>query len=428
MSESKLRVLIVVDVQQCFIEGTLGGWAEHIEGLAEFKRRIIAYVDANKDTRNKYDVIVFTKDSHPASHSSFLPGPFPAHCHDCDKKIICFREGIVRDEKNMSDCTDKDHAKEDIDYSTPEGQIEWQRRIAAKEQYSSAAGNELIINFEGIIYNEKIMLKNYVDPKFSVTELKYLAIKPTDINNKLVNYFGAPNAPYVIRLNKGELCNFDANGAFYYHIEYAVTPGVNKLAPKDILTDSSNPIVITNLSTGLGESLKKLMESYKKSGMVIDVCGLVTNICVVKTCITGVEMFKALSVPNVTFKILNQFCYNLNIPTDPETGVPNAYDQLEKYREEVSFTNIEDAHGFHPQSHTTDKELRRPNPEPREFTPVKYTAAGGYRNNRRRISRVNKGITKRKLTTIHKSRNQQQQRQKQQKRQQHQNRKRSTRK
>jgi nicotinamidase-related amidase len=425
MSESKLRVLIVVDVQQCFIIGTLGGWKEHIEGLDEFKRRIIAYVDANKDVRNKYDVIVFTKDSHPESHSSFLPGPYPAHCVDCKKKSGCpVREGTTRDHNvSSSDCGKHEPIDEHgftVDYSTTKGKAIARERISKQHKYSSFAGNELILEFESIPYNEKISVDKY-ETYSTVDKLGELNMTTGEEVGEF--YREGDNKPYVIRLNKGELCNFDANGAFYYHIEYNVNPTENKLVPHDILTDSSNSINITHLSTGLGEKLENLMNSYEKSGMVIDVCGLVTNICVVKTCITGVEMFKALRVPNVTFQILNQFCYNLNLPT-----VPNAYDQLEKYRKEVSFTNIEDAHEFHPQYHTTGKELRRPNPEPREFTPVKYTAAGGYRNNRRRISRVNKGITKRKLTTIHKSRNQQQQRQKQQKRQQQQNRKRSTRK
>lgn len=402
---SKLRVLIVVDVQQCFIEGTLGGQGEeHVEGLSEFKRRVIAYVNKNKDTTNKYDVIVFTKDAHPLGHSSFLPGPFPAHCHDCDKKTPCSREGIQREEKNMSDCTMKDN-KEDVDYSTPEGQLEWTARKENNEAYSSKAGNELIIDFEGIIYNEKIMIKDHAQDKFSsITSLNELVIEETDIQNTYVNY-NDTNKPYIIRLNKGELCNFDANGAFYYHVEYNAVEG--KLVPNDILAEPSNPIDIKKLSTGLAESLLKFRRTKlnKKEGMEIDVCGLVTNICVAKTCITGVKMFEALKVQNVTFKILNEFCYNLNIPIE---HVPNAYDQLQSYIKgnKVSFTNVKDAHRFHPKYHTFGTLIRK-HPIDAAFRPSEYS--GGNRNLRRRISRMNKRITKRKFTSIRKLRKQQNQ-------------------
>ena len=81
----KMRVLIVVDVQQCFIEGTLGALPGHDQSMQVFKKRISDYVKRVKDTK-EYDIIVFTKDSHPPNHSSFQIGHYPPHCSDRKKK------------------------------------------------------------------------------------------------------------------------------------------------------------------------------------------------------------------------------------------------------------------------------------------------------------------------------------------------------
>ena len=51
---------------------------------------------------------------------------------------------------------------------------------------------------------------------------------------------------YIIRLNKGELCNFDANGAFYYHIYYEEQGAGKPLKVIDILDNPTVPNDIGN--------------------------------------------------------------------------------------------------------------------------------------------------------------------------------------
>ena len=413
---SNLRVLIVVDVQQCFIEGTLGAIPGHKEDMAKFKTGIIKFV---KEHKHEYDVIVFTKDLHPPNHSSYQLGIYTPHCTNCREGVKpCTRRtnyaglldnpsiNMLEDPRyvesfqgQLSDCKTTTHSKE-------------------AEKYASNAGKELIAEFE----DEKLMPYN---EKISLDLKKFVADTATTLNNLVTtSKFNSKNmeaqtysgsGPYVIRLNKGELCNFDANGAFYYHVEYDETNNKSPLSEHDILKKENSYRFtenITQLSTGLAESLKNKAAERSKTGMNIDVCGLVTNICVVKTCITGVEMFKALGMENVHFKIRNEYCYNLNIPTNL---VKNAYDQLtndplkdyplKDYRGKVSFTDVKDAHGFHPQYHITGLTKRKDaSVEPHAYESAVHL--GGNRNNRRNINRINKGISKRRFTTIRKSRNQ----------------------
>ena len=73
---SKLKVLIVVDVQNCFITGgSMGGDLANLDMMQEI---------ADLIKKNDYNVVVFTRDSHPINHKSF--GIFPNHCRDTDKE------------------------------------------------------------------------------------------------------------------------------------------------------------------------------------------------------------------------------------------------------------------------------------------------------------------------------------------------------
>jgi nicotinamidase-related amidase len=401
---SNLRVLIVVDVQQCFIEGTLGASPEHESDMAKFKAGIINFV---KKRKHEYDVIVFTKDLHPPNHSSYQLGIYTPHCTNCSEGVkSCIPRTKYAGLLNNPINPDINMLTDDM-YSF-EGQLsDCKTTKRSATGYESEAGKELIAEFEDktlMPYNEKISLdltKFKFDTAKSLNDLATTG-RRNDPFMDVQPYSG--KGPYVIRLNKGELCNFDANGAFYYHVEYAETGDKSPLREHDILKkENSHRFTknITQLSTGLAESLKIRADNLFKTRMDIDVCGLVTNICVAKTCITGVEMFKALKMPNVTFRIMNEYCYNLNIPTE---YVQNAYNQLQEYiaAKKVSFTNIKDAHGFHPKYHTFDTFIRQhPNIIDVAFRPLAYESAVHLGGNR-----INKGISKRRFTTIRKSRNQ----------------------
>jgi nicotinamidase/pyrazinamidase len=75
MSKAKNSALIVVDVQRDFCEGGALAASDTLSLLAPLQQAI-------EKARCVGATIVFTKDWHPASHSSFTPngGPWPVHC------------------------------------------------------------------------------------------------------------------------------------------------------------------------------------------------------------------------------------------------------------------------------------------------------------------------------------------------------------
>jgi nicotinamidase/pyrazinamidase len=75
MSKAKNSALIVVDVQRDFCEGGALAASDTLSLLAPLQLTI-------EKARRAGATIVFTKDWHPASHSSFDPhgGPWPVHC------------------------------------------------------------------------------------------------------------------------------------------------------------------------------------------------------------------------------------------------------------------------------------------------------------------------------------------------------------
>ena len=83
--EGNLRVLIVVDVQECFLNGTMGSPPES-EVVKKYKERIFNFVNGKK---GEYDVIVFTKDNHPQHHMS--SGLYFPHCIE-GSAVYCNKE------------------------------------------------------------------------------------------------------------------------------------------------------------------------------------------------------------------------------------------------------------------------------------------------------------------------------------------------
>lgn len=87
----KYNVLIVVDLQNCFIQGgSLGSPNEE---------DLIKYIDLVEDldtkiSQNNYDLVIFSKDSHPLNHSSLSDiinpavGVYTHHCRNINYNCI----------------------------------------------------------------------------------------------------------------------------------------------------------------------------------------------------------------------------------------------------------------------------------------------------------------------------------------------------
>ena len=68
------KIIVIVDMQNDFIDGSLGVSYAKWAGALEYIKGLLA--------DGGYDKVVMTKDWHPADHCSFAPqgGPWPPHC------------------------------------------------------------------------------------------------------------------------------------------------------------------------------------------------------------------------------------------------------------------------------------------------------------------------------------------------------------
>ena len=98
------KVLVVVDIQNCFIQGGSLGSTD----IGDLKKYIdlVKEVD-EKISKGNYDLVVFSKDIHPLNHSSLSDnttpqyGVFEYHCRNTTKNCIKNTEnpdGFVVDE------------------------------------------------------------------------------------------------------------------------------------------------------------------------------------------------------------------------------------------------------------------------------------------------------------------------------------------
>jgi nicotinamidase-related amidase len=303
-----------------------------------YMKKLKAFYDANKDN---YDVIVFTKDNHPKHHASH--GTLNPHCinrfgdycgskerhADISKKFSnsyfyknvlpeFVKEGMTSDEFYIKQIENDTGVK----YETYE---KTEENIKARKEAEENEGKTLG-DFENIQYNAKIYISDQgLEISNKETELTKLNVGrfckvELDKDNKIGTL-----KPYIVRLNKGELCNFDSFGAFYYHVEYEKETG-NEL--DYFLKGPRNDLNFSKLSTGLAEFLldrKSYSDNLKDKNINFDfeVCGLVTNICVASTCVSGSNILNQyltkplrsdIKLIDFNFKILNEYCVNLPVP------------------------------------------------------------------------------------------------------------------
>jgi nicotinamidase-related amidase len=430
-STKKFKVLVVVDVQNCFIQGgSLGGDKDAIENLYKYIKLVTDIV--NVINSNNYDLVVFSKDYHPLNHSSLyddidpVHGVYTYHCRNIKKN--CKKEDnnnttVLYYPKDVVDVTNDINGiptytlKQNIDiektiniyekryrkklYNTKKDSIAdllQKMKDRLNEEFSTLESNTnfienillinrsknnddeyynllnefyntnkdknldkinhliYIINFLELIEDKNITLDgiglNYL---FYATNLKDIIERLNDIENnnfhiKLNDQIDISEKPTnnnqdnynlninhieyttnnnhktnIIGLLKGEYCDYESYSAFNYHLQ--IKKGEKNVKyDKYNLTDNSIvslPPLYKEYSTGLFEYI---LANYKKvksnrQNIQIDVCGLVTNICVINTVHQGLAMWhniykKNNEFLNVTcdFNLLEYLTVPLNIP------------------------------------------------------------------------------------------------------------------
>lgn len=324
MTSSILNILIVVDVQNCFIHGgSLGN--DNIEDSIQQITEIEDLIKINK-------LIIFTRDSHPENHSSFnydfqdetikRPGKFPPHCRS-DKNC-----------KKESEPKPKEQSKQIQNIiTTPliNKQSETIETILKnKEKYTNimnyleepVKGTNLsylffITSYASIFKilennNHIIGLNN--DYYEQDLDIQNPAIEWIDFNKQCYKY---ENKDFIV-IKKGEYCKYDAFSAFNYHIDNSTIQSKNLKCEK-------------KYSTGLCEYIEKYIQNKPYTKINITVCGLVGNICVMHTVHQGLIMIQQYeNLINKEIKFTFSCLGTLWLPIDHIQVKPNFSIQDEK--------------------------------------------------------------------------------------------------
>ncbi len=273
MSTDILNILIVVDVQNCFMThmfgGEQGGTFLNVE-KKEDSRDIALEIS---DLATKNDLVVFTRDYHPINHISFEkdegremipPTTWPHHCRNINKTCD------PRPDKRGNKVDKASFAKPMESFKTlkdlPEDTITIPETIP---QNTEIKGTHLSYFFYStpiakIVYDLNVDGDGAGSHKLS-KDLNML--NPALYENK------------YITLTKGEECDKESYSAFNYHISYKVED-----PSKPVIDNTFDPITKEN-STGLWEWI--LTNLGDKKRIKITVCGLVGNVCVMHTVLQG---------------------------------------------------------------------------------------------------------------------------------------------
>jgi nicotinamidase-related amidase len=413
------KVLVVVDIQNCFIQGGSLG-SQEIKDLKKYID-LVKEVD-KKISKGNYDLVVFSKDSHPLNHSSLSDntspqhGVFTYHCRNTTKNCSKYKANpttymssaakkIIMDnlcDVNGSYCKkhsyDKEHfydrkssyEEDDYNFYNPKYKDVFTRLLKSsaneiKEQIKNEMNDKNYdINGKGIktlqglidnyISNPELDddSKGYLKGLLNDEKYKGLNVKGLDLNYlfygtdlkdiiyalnnnnsgsqigitqeehfnkptyndtaynvdkiKQQTSISIPNTKFI-SIAKGQYCDYESYSAFNYHTEIKKQDIKGKSIIYDVYKkfDSTlndlNPLPAEKrYSTGLFEYiLNSFKEQGGKTNINIDVCGLVTNICVVNTVHQGIAMWEKVYKGNYTnitckFNLLEYLSIPLPVP------------------------------------------------------------------------------------------------------------------
>ena len=367
-----VKVLIVVDVQNCFIDGGSLGEAQK-DSLVQTKE-IFELMTLN-------DKIYLTRDFHPINHISLrnvserryvnLDTIFPNHCRNTDRTCEKRHEEQFEKDQKLLNVETKLHATvyakhswtddsrattfdtpESINYLAKEKLNEKAKlmqtidsKIKEPAKYPIIGTNLSYLYFDksfGTLYKsyqdaifELIRSGNAIGLKdtFHDTEPKVDNIQ-YDISGQLVG------DKHIYQLTKGEYCDYESYSAFNYHLQFTYNSENN--------IERTQLVPNLNYSTGLWENIivqNKLNENSNIT-LNITVCGLVGNICVMNTVHHGIVTWKNLhqqKYPNVTVNFIYSFPGTRFLPHAPPFSVPlTNYQKLDEINNSTIFSCIID--------------------------------------------------------------------------------------
>ena len=331
------KVLVIVDIQNCFIQG--GSLASPaIPDLPGYIDQAIAIHDRIKTAG--YDLIVFSRDFHPEYHSSLYHetdaanGVFVPHCRDTSRECDRHYLGDMTTKKNVENVVKTTGEIIDSILGSSDGKSLDQRYkdfLRGIPRNKEVHGTDLSYLFYGFPeFIQTITTLNSDTTQMYTIGLKkrnalgaenksYKSI-PSKINLNLNNINKVPNTN-MIALTKGQYCDYESYSAFNYHIRMqndTELPNQNKKV-------SDNKLIHLpareQYTTGLFEYIISEIRKTRKSNLVIDVCGLVTNICIINTVQQGLAMWykvyksQVRQIQSITFNLLDKLCIPLGLNT-----------------------------------------------------------------------------------------------------------------
>ncbi len=329
------KVLVIVDIQNCFIQG--GSLASPvISDLPGYIDQAIAIRDQIRS--GGYDLIVFSRDFHPEYHSSLYHetdaanGVFVPHCRDtsrqCDRRYLGDMttkkngESVVKTTGEIIDSILKSSDGKSLDQK-------YQDFLKGIPRDKEVHGTDLSYLFYGFpefiqtitTLNSDTKQQHTIGlKKTNALGAKNISYKstPSKTNLNLNNITKVPNTN-MIALTKGQYCDYESYSAFNYHIrmqnETELSNQNKKVSDNKLIHLPADE----KYTTGLFEYIISENRKTRKSNLVIDVCGLVTNICVINTVQQGLAMWykvyqsKVPLINSISFNLLDKLCIPLEL-------------------------------------------------------------------------------------------------------------------
>jgi nicotinamidase-related amidase len=293
MSKPIKKVLIVVDVQNCFITG--GSLAAPIN-LPGMLKDSVKQIKEIENLIDQNEIIIFSRDYHPKNHMSLQngneregPNTFNDHCRNFSRECPSKKKSMSGGSNNQ----DRFSSIEKILSENPQlAESIKDNKLNPLDKYKSQKiiGTDLSYLFYSTKYSDEILSLildgKSKDPYFTIG-LDEKANFTVDKGQQITDYIRYPpgalnrNNKDFIQLTKGELCNYESYSAFNYHIYLKPsTTNPKQVDKEDLRADG--------YTTGLFEYLNN---TYSGHHLEITVCGLVTNICVTNTVHQGLAVY-----------------------------------------------------------------------------------------------------------------------------------------
>ena len=328
MMSEVLNVLVVVDVQDCFMSNLLNndnflnfGIGQEVDKKLELSAVMVKKI-AQLSAKN--DIVVFTRDMHPINHISFEgdegrpPNPpagyWPHHCRTdktCGKRTeAADTEGNIRESSKQLTSVEK------IKNGNPKIEEMLDTYKASK------LANEVMVKGNQLSYFF------YFTPELADTVLqlndptkKAISLN-TDVQDATpdfgqVDYTSVtPIKEKFYSLFKGERCNFESYSAFNYHLKYDTTRDENLEEERWIWDQAQKKIPIKEsnkndteykYTTGLFEFIINYLKDKSNTTVNFNICGLVGDVCVMHTAVQGSLLWEKIykTMPNISIANCN---------------------------------------------------------------------------------------------------------------------------